>query len=88
MFRILALKIDFSLLQKHFNQVSGPIRPPIQSVSGFVPRVKLPGREVDHSVAEVKNELNSTSVLPICIHGVVRDKYAIFLLDAEQILED
>ena len=41
---------------KTFNQVSGPIRPPIQSVSGFVPRVKLPGRENDHSMAEVKNE--------------------------------
>jgi hypothetical protein len=38
------------------NPVLGSIQPPIQSVSGFVPEVNLPGREADHSVVEVKNE--------------------------------
>jgi hypothetical protein len=72
---------------KIFNPVLGPTQTPIQSVSGFVPGVKPPGREVDHSMVEVKNEWNYTSALPICIHGVVRDRSAIFLLVTGQIHE-
>jgi hypothetical protein len=70
---------------KTHNPVLGSTPPPIQSVTGFVPEVKLPGRGADHSVVEVKNECSYTSALPICIHGVVRDKVAKFLLDTGQI---
>ena len=70
----------FLFSPKTLNPILGPTPPPIQSVSGFVPGVKPPGREVGHAVVEVKNERSYTSVLPICIHGVVRDKSVIFLL--------
>jgi hypothetical protein len=72
-FSILAMGTDST-----FNLVLGPTQPPIQSVSGFVPGVKLPAREVDHSVVEVKNEWSYTSTLPLYIHSVDRDKFAIF----------
>jgi hypothetical protein len=70
----------FFFSPKTLNPFLGPNQPPIQSVSGFVPGIKPPGREVDHSVVEVKNEWSYTSALPICIHGVIRDKSAIFCL--------
>jgi hypothetical protein len=45
---------------------------------GFFPAVKWPGREVNHSspsVAEVKNEWIHTSTVPICLHGLDREKF-------------
>ena len=77
----------FSFSPKTLNPVLGPTQPPIQSVSGFAPGVKPSGCEVDNSVVEVKNEWNYTSALAICIHGVVRDKFAIFVLVTGQIHE-
>jgi len=35
--------------------------------------VKWPSREVDHSVAEVKNEWSYTSAPSICLYGMDRD---------------
>lgn len=76
---------ESSFSQKHTTRFWGSTQPHVQSVSGFVPGIKLPGREADHSVVEVKNECSCTSGLPLCIHGVVRDKFAKFVLNTGQI---
>jgi hypothetical protein len=52
----------------------GPTQPPIQCVPGGVPRVKRPGREVDHSTSpsiELKNAWSYTSIPTIRLHGAV-----------------
>jgi hypothetical protein len=63
------ISINFSSRDVHQTAL-WPIQSPIQ----WVPRVKRPGREVDHSplsIAEAKNELSYTSTPPIRLHGVV-----------------
>jgi hypothetical protein len=44
----------------------------------YLPEIKRPGREVDHShlsSAEVKNERNYTSASPIYLHCIDRDNF-------------
>ena len=49
--------------------------------TGFLPRVKRTGRDVNHSIttnAEVKSKWSYTSNFFICLHGVDGDKFTVF----------
>jgi len=53
----------------------------IQWELAFFPRVKRPGRDVNHrppSNAEVKNEWSYTSIPPICLYGVDNENFNFF----------
>ena len=60
---------------------------PASFIQGFIryrssfPRVKRPGRDLDHShpsSAEIKNGWRHTSTPPICLYGMDRDKFTIY----------
>ena len=66
--RILPCARDFTLQN---------VQPPIKWVPGFFPRVKQTRCDAYHSHssnARVMNQQNCTSTLPICLHGMDRDK--------------
>jgi hypothetical protein len=61
-----------------------PTQPPIQWVPFYIPRVKRPGREVNHSPpssAEVTDEWRDTSTPRICHHGVDRENLPLYISD-------
>lgn len=52
--------------------------PPIQLETGFLPGVKRPEREVNHSLPsnpEVRNVWSNISSSPKCLHGVDRENF-------------
>ena len=54
----------------------GPTQPPVKWALELFPRVKRPGREVNHPLpftAEIKNEWSCTSLHPICLHSIERE---------------
>jgi len=56
------------LFSNTYRPIQGPTQLPSHVVSGFIPRVRRPGREVDHSLpssAVVKNEWHYRCT-PIC----------------------
>jgi len=58
--------------------IKGPIQPPTERNRGSMPRVKRPGRDVDHSPTsgtQVKNEWSYTSTTRICHHSMDRDNF-------------
>ena len=72
----------FSFLQKLCRPTLGP---PSRLCSGYrssYPRVKRPGRDVDHwpVPAEAKNEWSCTSTPPICVRSVDKDSSTFYFL--------
>jgi hypothetical protein len=68
----------FSFSPERPDRLWGPLSLLFSGYRGSLSRVKRPWREVDHSrpsSAEVRNEWSCTSTLPICLHGVDREKY-------------
>ena len=45
----------------------------VSGCQGTLQEVKWPARDVDHSVAEIKNEWSYTSAPSICLYGMDRD---------------
>lgn len=70
-------KILFS--SKTSRQALEPIQPPMQLVSWFVPEVKQPSRESNHSppyIVKVKNVWSYTSAPPVCPHRVGKENFS------------
>lgn len=57
-------------------------RPPVGSNQPpFLAGLKRPDPEADHAAlcsAEVRTERNCTSVLPLCLRGIDREKFAFY----------
>jgi hypothetical protein len=76
-------------LQKHPDQIFGPLKPFIQWVLGSFPKVKWPGPEVDYwppSSAEVRNEWNCTYTTPVWIHGIDTDNFTLFITEFQVLM--
>lgn len=62
----------------HFSKTSWPALAPTQPSIQWVPKVRRPGREINHSPssrAEVSNEWNYTPSSSMCLYGIHRDNF-------------